>query len=220
MNLPRSHAEAYQPYRINSKLKRVLVLADLHIPYHHCTSIKSAVNSDSYDCIILGGDVVDFYQLSRFVKDPRKRSFVNEISDTKAFLKSLRNRHRNAKIVWLQGNHENRLNIYLQTHSPELLGLDFLSMKNLFGLENLKIDYTDKPILYRDYLILHGSELSGKCSPQNPARSAYQKTLVPTILGHHHRADQHTAVDWQGRRIDLACGWVLVRATPLVLHDK
>jgi len=217
MSIPISRAETYKPYCLPNTLKSILVLSDIHIPYHDNKALRIALEQakkQKPEAIILLGDVIDMYMLSHFCKTPTKRSFPNEVKDTIEFLQHLRNNHKQAKILWVNGNHEERLFKFVQTKSPELIGLDCLSMASLFNLEKLRIEYVTKPIVYNDLLLIHGSEISGKCSPVNPARSAYQKTLNRVIVGHHHRTSTHTEVSWQGKRIESHSVGCLCELTP------
>ena len=63
-NLPKSEEANYEPYII--KAKRLLVLSDIHIPYHSIDALTAAFDfakNEKPDAILLNGDTIDFFQL-------------------------------------------------------------------------------------------------------------------------------------------------------------
>ena len=107
-NLPESDEAIYQPYEL--KAKRLLVLSDIHIPYHNIESLTCAFDfakQEKPDAILLNGDTLDFFGLSRFSKDPKARSFAHELKTFKEFMDVLK-KIFDAKIYFKIGNHEER----------------------------------------------------------------------------------------------------------------
>jgi hypothetical protein len=83
-----SDAKEPNVFKLPKSLKKVLVLGDIHIPYHDITAIKAAINygkAVGIDCVYINGDLLDFYQLSSFEKDPRKRGFQGELELCRQF---------------------------------------------------------------------------------------------------------------------------------------
>ena len=82
-------SEFIKPFNI--KGKEILVLSDIHIPFHDKKALNIALQyAKDCDTILLNGDIIDFYGLSRFIKNPEK-SFINhEIEIAKEFLQMLR----------------------------------------------------------------------------------------------------------------------------------
>jgi hypothetical protein len=81
-NLPQSDEMEYKPFIIKEH-KRIGVLNDIHVPYHSMAALTAAIDflkKDNVDAVILNGDFWDFFQLSRFLKDPMKRHFGDELS--------------------------------------------------------------------------------------------------------------------------------------------
>jgi predicted phosphodiesterase len=57
-------------------------MSDIHLPYHSVEALTTAIQflkDEKIDALILNGDTRDFYQASRFQKDPRKRSLAHEL---------------------------------------------------------------------------------------------------------------------------------------------
>ena len=95
------------------KTQRVIVLNDIHIPYHDQKSLAIALaymKDNKPDVIILNGDIIDCYSVSSYRKDPaRLQTFQDEINETKAFLAYLRETFKKARIYYTMGNHEKRI---------------------------------------------------------------------------------------------------------------
>lgn len=76
MNPVRLNVEDYvYPYR------KALILSDVHLPYHDLDALVAAVEhgiKKGIDSIYLNGDILDCYQISRFIKDPQAMSFSDE----------------------------------------------------------------------------------------------------------------------------------------------
>jgi len=73
-NLPASDETVFEPFEIKGH-KRVLVLSDIHAPYHNIESITLALQhakKSKPDALLLNGDTIDCHRLSRFMKDPKK----------------------------------------------------------------------------------------------------------------------------------------------------
>jgi len=74
--------DKWQPHHITEVNKKMLVLPHPHYLYHDIRAISSAIDYAQgleINTILFPGDLLDFYGLSRFVKDPRKRSIDDEI---------------------------------------------------------------------------------------------------------------------------------------------
>lgn len=197
-SLPGSEAEEWPPYTMPRSASRVLVLSDIHLPYHDIHALTTAVNygkEKGANVVLLNGDTMDMYQLSRFEKDPRKRRFRYELEDTRQFLMWLKQELPDAKIYFKIGNHEERYESFLRIKAPELLDisefrLDVLLQFGALGIEMI----TDKRIIKLGKLnILHGHEFGKSVfSPVNPARGYYMRSKTNILAGHNHQTSSHT----------------------------
>ena len=82
--------------------QKALVISDIHIPYHDDEALEVALKAGEkakVDTVVLLGDVLDFYRISRFSKDPRRKSVTLEMEEGRAFLEQLRKRFPKARIV-------------------------------------------------------------------------------------------------------------------------
>lgn len=88
---------------------KFVVLSDIHFPYHDDKALKAVYNflsNTQVDTIILNGDILDFYDVSSFDKDPdRINSLQKEIDMAQKFFKKLRSLAPKARIVFVKGNH-------------------------------------------------------------------------------------------------------------------
>jgi hypothetical protein len=63
------------------KHKKVLILSDIHLPFHNLDALKVAIQhgkNNNVDSVYLNGDILDNESLSRFLKDPKTVSFSEE----------------------------------------------------------------------------------------------------------------------------------------------
>ena len=167
---------------------KFIVLSDIHFPYHDDKALKAVykfLEQHPVDTIILNGDILDFYDVSSYDKDPsRINSLQKEIDMAEKFFSRLRKLSPNSKIIFVKGNHEDRLERYLKKH-PELYSLNALKLPNLLGLDKYNIEYKDKGFKFGSLKIIHG-DLIRKFSGYT-ARGELEKHDSSGICGHVHR---------------------------------
>lgn len=167
---------------------KFIVMSDIHFPYHDSKALEAVykfLEQTLVDTIILNGDILDFYDVSSFDKDPnRVNSLQKEINLAQKFFKKLRNLSPDSKIVLVKGNHCSRLERYLKKH-PELYSLDALKLPNLLGLDKYNIEYKDKGFKLGSLKIIHG-DMVRKFSAYT-ARGELEKHDSSGISSHTHR---------------------------------
>lgn len=208
-NLPESDEAIYEPYEI--KAKRLLVLSDIHIPYHNIEALTCAFDfakGEKPDAILLNGDTLDFFSLSRFVKDPKARSFAHELKTFKEVMDVIKKTF-NAKIYFKIGNHEERYFHFLWMKAHEIVDVEEFELENILkaraeGIEIIK----DKRIMKAgDLNIIHGHEFGGSVfSPVNIARGLFLRGKVSAMQGHNHQTSEHTESNMNG---DITTTWSL-----------
>lgn len=183
---------------------RILILSDVHFPFHAKAELIAALEyglDRDADAIILNGDILDCYALSRYEKDPRLRDFGKELDFTRAFLRLLRDRFPKARIYYKWGNHEERFEAYMRLRAPEILGLsEVFELQNILGLKDLGITHhTRRERLSIGRLdVIHGHEY-GKGGGVTPARWLMNTARATSIMGHLHRTSQHSEPDITGK---------------------
>ncbi len=200
--LPKSDAGTVQVVQIQGK--KILALYDIHCPYHDVNALHCAINEGvkrKCDAIFLGGDIVDAYELSRFEKDKKKRSWKEEIQITKQFFSFLRWKFPKAKIYYLYGNHCLRYQAYIRKNASALDGIEQFEFKNLFDFERYGIEDIDPKAhaKYRGLSLVHGHEWgSSTFSPVNVARGLYTRAKASAMCGHSHQTSEHTETNING----------------------
>jgi hypothetical protein len=103
LDLPPSQESNYKPYKLPINHNNILIIGDIHVPYHNIQALTLALKyglENEVNTILLNGDIIDFYAISRFEKDPRKRNFGHEVLMTRQFLATLRKLFPNAAIYY------------------------------------------------------------------------------------------------------------------------
>lgn len=196
--LPPSDEAEYLPYHLRKEANNILCLYDVHVPYHNVDALTNAIQygkKNDVNTIFIGGDFLDFYGLSTFEKDPRKRRFSQELEDGREILGILRREFPKAYIYYMLGNHEERYERYLRVKAPELLDCSDFKVDVLLRFGQMGIELIDgKRIAKAGKLnLIHGHEFGRQFfSPVNPARGLYMKSKESAICGHHHQTSEHS----------------------------
>lgn len=200
--LSKATTEKQRKFYLPKHLKKVLVLSDLHIPYHNIEAIHVALDygiDNGADCIYLNGDVIDFAKISRWAKDPQAPNVQVEIDMVQDFLYGLTG--FGLPIFYKMGNHEERWNAYLLQNAPELHDLDALQMASVLGLDDMDIRLIDSRVKahFGKLLVIHGHEFGESFfNPVNPARGLFLKAKTSIVAGHNHQTSQHSENDLNG----------------------
>ena len=183
--------------------RRVLVLSDIHVPFHDTKAIKKAVSfgvENGATDIYLNGDLLDFYSLSNFAKDPRERNLSDELETAKKLIDYLRDTINPVKIWYKVGNHEDRFERYLKTKAPELLGVKMFSLKEIFEAYNFGVDFVEswRVVKFGNIVGVHGHEVGRGAGGLHPARWLQLRTQRAAFCGHFHKTDTFTSKDILG----------------------
>lgn len=200
--LEESDEREWTPYILPSSANNILVLSDIHFPYHNVKALSCAIDfgiKNKVNAIMLNGDIMDCYQLSAFEKDPRKRRFAEELKMVKDFLKSLTTNMK-AKVFYKLGNHEERWQRFLRIHAPQICEMDEFRLKVILDMDIMGIELIeDKRIVKAGKInIMHGHEFGKMSSAVNPARTFYLKAKQNVICGHLHQPSEHTEPNLNG----------------------
>lgn len=197
-SLPDALAEFEDWNAVEIQAERVLLLTDIHIPYHVKQPLVRALKYGqdlNVDTVILGGDFADFYSCSFWEKDPRRRNLAQEIKDVRQFFTVLRELFPNAQMIAKLGNHEERWDRYLRVKAPELLGIDEFEFAKILQLDkhDIRMVGDKRAIKLGKLFVAHGHEWGeGISSPVNPARGYYMRAKSHMIGGHYHQPSSHS----------------------------
>lgn len=164
----------------------VIIGSDVHIPFHdnkaldafgkYCEELQPAA-------IVLNGDVLDFYKLSRFVKGEGRNPY-EEITCCQEFLKELRCSCPNSEIFYVIGNHETRLQTYVLNNAPHLASL----VEDVFTIiktTDYDVKGCSEVIINDNFVCTHGKLLGNKAGLS--AIKEIEKHYMSGASGHTHR---------------------------------
>lgn len=183
--------------------ERWLVLSDPHYPFQHkkyLDAIKNFAGDFDPHTVVLNGDGIDFYDLSRFDKDPGRRFKLQEQVDefTFDFLEYFRRNKIGKKFHYLEGNHEYRLKKYLWTQAPALSSMRGMSVENFLNIKKTGWNWhtIDQPIEAGKLLIHHG--LFARKGGGMSAKAMLERYGQSILSGHSHRMGSFFRSDYRG----------------------
>lgn len=201
--IPPSDEKAYEPFTISGH-HRVAILSDIHVPYHSVEALDIAIRflkKEKPDLLLLNGDIMDCYQLSKYNRDPKNRDFAGELSVMSELLKLLV-RELNCKIIYKEGNHEERYDQFLLRKAKELKGVDEFNLSSLIANRVPAVTVIgDKRIVQIAGLnVIHGHEyVSAFFNPVNAARGLFLRGKTSALQGHTHQTSEHSESDMNGK---------------------
>jgi hypothetical protein len=151
-------------------ITRTGIVNDLHIPWHDPKLVDLVIfeifKDIKVDRIVLNGDMLDFYACNMHSKNKHpliQESLHSELQQGKDFFKRLRKAFPKTEIVFLYGNHEDRLSRFLINSCPPAWHLLRLDLE--LDLERLDIEWYD----YNHRYQLEKSNLFIQHSPRSYA---------------------------------------------------
>jgi len=203
-NLPESFSKDRTPIKLPLACNNILLISDLHIPYHDIEAITIALDygvQEKVNTIFINGDLIDFANVSKFETDWSKRSTKQEFDATKDFLKTLRATFPDAEIYWMKGNHCTRWEKFLMSKVKEIWDDPYFKLEERLRLNEERIKLLDDKVLVKagKLSITHGHHIMrGFFAPVNSARGVYMKAKQSTIIGHVHKVSTHSETDMDG----------------------
>jgi len=191
-----------------SKLEKVLIVPDTHVPYHDKKAfelmLKVAKKFKPYH-LIIGGDFIDNYSVSSHNKDPNRALKLNdEVNETIKELKKLKALDAKNN-VFLGGNHEDRLERYLMEKAPELYNI--ISTPSILKLKEIGFNYVPYKHSYKlgKLAITHDLGKAGRFAHYK-AMDDYQNNIV---INHTHRLGYAVEGDVEGNKhVAAMFGWL------------
>ncbi|OQA46071.1 MAG: Calcineurin-like phosphoesterase superfamily domain protein [Bacteroidetes bacterium ADurb.Bin302] len=173
--------------------KRIGIISDIHLPYQDNRAIEIALNDlkdNDIDTLIINGDMMDLYSLSKFNRDGRMRDLNYEIKIGNQFLDYLQYKFK--RIIYRMGNHEMRLSDFIWRNAVEFTNIEQLSLYQLLHLKERGIDCINEMDKIKidgvSLMILHGHEIRAGGAIY-PARNKLLRAFYNVIFGHHHITD-------------------------------
>lgn len=162
---------------------KILVIPDLHIPFHHRDAFKflhDVISEKQPDKIICTGDLADFSAFSSWHLDPQGLSAVDELKMIRRHISKLVKFI--PKLLICLGNHD--LRIYkkaFKTYLPKIL---FKSLHDILGLPN-KWEFADYHIV-DNIRFEHGDAFGFHGSGMTAIRDLPLRNMQSTVFGHFH----------------------------------
>lgn len=191
------------------KYKKVLYVSDIHAPFHDNKAINAMIAFAKWfkpDVVIYMGDLVDFYAISHFAKDPmRALQLQKEIDSAVSVLTRIDTACNGAEKFFIRGNHEMRMQKFLWTRAAELSSLRGLSVERLLKLDDFGIKYMKNGrMTYRGNVIKHG-DLVRKFSAYT-SKGEFDATGMSGKSAHTHRAGVYRVTNESGSYTWMECG--------------
>lgn len=170
------------------KLESGLIIPDVHIPYHDPEAwgtMLEAGHKLKPKWLVTMGDFADCFAVSDFDKSPeRALDLQSEIDAVNRKLTELDKLGAGTKI-YVEGNHEYRLERYLMKHAPALFRM--LKIRELFELDKRGWIYVPYKHSYKlgKLHLTHDVGTAG----QNAHRQAMDAFQGSVVIGHTHRLE-------------------------------
>jgi predicted phosphodiesterase len=189
-------------------LKKVLIFSDVHAPYHDKRAwnlMLKVAKAWKPDTIVSLGDFADCYAVSSHSRNPKMAmEFGNEIKVCRSMLLQLDALGAQKKI-FLAGNHEDRLQRYVQDKCPELF--DVISIPGILKLAESNWEYVPYRQFHRlgKLFMTHDVGGSGRFAHYKVGE-VFQRNVVS---GHTHRIGVAVEGNIEGKRhIAASFGWL------------
>lgn len=205
---PKSLTIDKTPYIIDG-IKKLLIFSDVHLPYHNLEAIETMFaycEDKEIDGILINGDLLDFYGISRWDKAPDKPKMREEFEMAHEFFAVLREMFPIIPIIFKLGNHDARWEKYLISKAPELFGIPEFRLDKILKLDEHKITMIDEKRLMKfgKLNIIHGHEFGESTfSPVNAARGLFIRAKCNILAGHNHQSSEHNESNVNGE--NMAC---------------
>ena len=184
--------------------RRILFVPDIHFPWQEgaCLWILRRIIEDWQPhgvCVM--GDLLDAYHLSGFGKDPDwEATLDDELSQARGFLSWIKRTVPDAKVIYCEGNHEQRWDKFLANDGRAIAslhdkhGVQYMSVPALLGLQERGIIYLQ---YNRDWLTVFGVRvIHGKRYNLNAAKQNIDWYHRSGVSGHSHRLEtRHKTVE-------------------------
>lgn len=190
------------------KLEKILFVPDCHVPYQDKRALDLVLKVGKEfkpNHVILLGDLVDFYTVSSYSRDPNRALQLDvEVAEAKKELRRLKDLGAKNN-VFIAGNHCDRLTRYLMEKAPELYNV--ISIPSILELDKIGFKY----IPYKDNYSLGKLHVTHDCG--NAGRYAIQKALDTfqknIVIGHTHRTSYVVEGNADGEaHVGTSFGWL------------
>jgi predicted phosphodiesterase len=182
----------------NPFMQTTLIVPDIQYPYHDALMLKkviSVVQDIQPDQVVLIGDAIDFPQVSQWNKG-RAGEFTNDLQQhvdgfRSDVLTPMREAAPLSEIVWVEGNHDLRIQDFIKKYAAPLGVMRALELPNLLNLGDLNVEYVRGPKrIATNVYAIHGHESGGYCATPSAWDMKFAKRYGSDksfVFGHTHQ---------------------------------
>lgn len=190
-------------------LERLFFISDPHIPYHDEKALAvwlKACRDFKPSVVVSMGDFIDCFSVSSYSKDPRRALHLEgEVEQARAALDQIEKASPGARRIYIAGNHEDRLQRYLQDKAPQVFFA--VDIPRLLGLAERHWEYVPykKSIRIGKLNLTHDVGSAGRYN----AFRALEAFQAPVVTGHTHRMSYVVeGVATGGTQVSAQFGWL------------
>ena len=185
-------------------------MSDLHFPFQDNAAITLALEAGrrfGMDAVLINGDLCDFHRCSKFEREVKAESVIEELRRAYEFLAIIRKLFPKATLYYKYGNHDERFDRYLRAKAPELMDLPMMRLSKQQWIEGKTLDDLGVQVIEDGLIIMlgklpvvHGHEWqAGISAPVNAARGAFLRANASVLVAHSHQVSQHSEPDIHGK---------------------
>jgi predicted phosphodiesterase len=199
----------------SDELFQVVVYGDTHFPFHdqRCINVVLKIIEQTQPRYIIHvGDALDAYPISKYDKSiERKHTLQDEVNMVREHFAQVRLASPSSTVLWLEGNHEDRLTRLLhslQGPARALLDLDVvrksLTWPVIVGTEELGIEFVPRAEqsqrkLLPKFIIKHGDKIRPESA--QAARAEWEQYGRSGASGHTHKLGSYFHRDHNGNHV-------------------
>jgi predicted phosphodiesterase len=188
---PLTDTRNISPFITPTSIKKTLVLADIHGRFYNREAFEIAIETGvkrGCDSVIVDGDFMDFYQFSKFDKNPAISIIFEEQEWGQDVLRMLQDAF--GTVILKEGNHDMRREKYiarLAATMPELMNMS--SYSDYLFFDGCHVNFVEdyNHIEYGKLSIIHGHEYYGG-GGIHVAYNRFNKALDNLMSAHSHIA--------------------------------
>lgn len=178
--------QVYMPdFEPGSGLKRILFIPDCHLPFQDGEAFNLMLRAAMKfrpDIVVVLGDLHDFYAVNAHGKRPDRNGLLKwEVEQSRPFLLQIENINPDAKLIYIEGNHEYRFERYIQNQASSLFGIT--DVRQILQLDKWTWVPYKKSIKLGKLNITHDTGTAGR----NAARTSMDAFQGSVCIGHTHR---------------------------------
>lgn len=117
---------------------------DVHVPEHDSQIVDAWLEwcrDTKPTTVVVGGDFLDLESMSSHGGNPRPPTLDEDLGPGREVLQRIRDANQLARIVYLEGNHETRLQRWIANNAKNVNGS--LAIPDLLGLKELDVEWVE-----------------------------------------------------------------------------